>query len=744
MPIDKSIEYKFNIIKELGEGGNANVYLVRPKDADAEEEFALKELYNKTREKKCRFIEEIKIIEKNFKIIDGIMPIIESSTDKFWYTMPVAVSIIEHIEKSRETIVDIIRGIIQLAQTLSELHAKQVSHRDIKPDNIYFYNGRYCLGDFGLVDHPDNPHEFTRSDRGLGAIFTIAPEMKRDPRNADGTKADVFSLAKTTWMLLAGDGKGFDGVYNFLDKTHALRFMKRFSGVHIAELEDLLAKSTDNSPTLRPNIDSFKQQLETWLDVYSDFNKSQESDWQFLNRYLFGDHPQESAVWSDKDTIIDILNNVGTLPAYNHMFFSTGGGLDFKCAEPANEDGCIYIYETGECCFLLKPKRLCFEAIGENYTWNYFCLELDKLSPVLVDSSRSDEFLVEDTPAHYVSAEYVQYGVYDYDSGEPLPDGYKTVRRFLSGKMLIVLKSGPYNCINATYDGRHGLCTNMEFREYIEGLAEKYDRLISKGYSEYTILNSREFSQNPFDKTENNVMDEIGNLSSEYRNSICSKKDCYLNWCFKDVFVEHSAAKNIAFYFQLQENGRSSFLFDPDKRLYLCTDGRIKKLGDSNLEEIYYVYNRMDARLFNNVCSDYIAQKCIEIGCPASNIIRYYFSIRFRRLGKPTYLFSKSDIEELMRNADDRETNILVVDENGHAKIIQDIGDRFLYPVRNEAWQAGNNYVGKYSRLSTLDDVYTSCLEGWLLYLGTGQEQYIDIYAEAREEELIKAIEAYY
>ena len=50
------------------------------------------------------------------------------------------------------------------------------------------------------MDFPDND-DFTKSDRGLGAIFTIAPEMKRNPKPADASKADVFSLAKTLWML---------------------------------------------------------------------------------------------------------------------------------------------------------------------------------------------------------------------------------------------------------------------------------------------------------------------------------------------------------------------------------------------------------------------------------------------------------------------------------------------------------------------------------------------------------------
>lgn len=31
------------------------------------------------------------------------------------------------------------------------------------------------------------------------------------------SKADVFSLAKTLWMFLSDDEKGFDGAYDYLD-----------------------------------------------------------------------------------------------------------------------------------------------------------------------------------------------------------------------------------------------------------------------------------------------------------------------------------------------------------------------------------------------------------------------------------------------------------------------------------------------------------------------------------------------
>lgn len=739
----KSWNNRFDVINELGKGGNAIVYHVREKSTG--EEFALKELYNGGKEKQGRFIDEINILVQNCRIVVGIIPIIESSIEEYWYTMPIAQPILQHIKSSDASSEDIIRGLIQLSETLSILHAKQIYHRDIKPSNIYFYNGRYCLGDFGLVDFPDNPNDFTKSDKGLGAIFTIAPEMKRDPKNSDGKKADVFSLAKTLWMLLSGDERGFDGVYDFLDKSHSLRFIEKYREIHTVELDELLMNATNNNPTLRHDIDSFKQQLELWLDILGDFEYSQASDWNFLNKYLFGDTPPESTVWRDTRKIINVLNIIGTLPAYNHMLFSDEGGLDFKNAELANENGCIYIYDSLGYCFLLKPKCLYFEGFNENYSWNYFLLELDELSPVFNSNSLNYELLVEDFPANYVSAQYAQYGVYDYERGDTFPSGYKVVHRYLNGKFLIVLGNGPYNKISATYDGRHGLCSNSEFRSYIEYLIKISNTLKSIGYDEDRIFNSQQFSENPFDRAEDNDLDRIKKQLNEYKNPVQYITDNFGRWCFKEMLPNNFRTGNIAFYITFEKGHISHRSLLTDENLYLCIDGKIKKLKDKNLHEVYYVYNRDEAIKLKNRCMEFVNQNCIENHFDEPRVYEQFFSIKLKRVGKPTHLFSRSEIEKSMRNADDRKHNMLVIDEDGYAKVIEDMDYRFLYPVRHESWNAGNMYVGKYSRLDTLEDDYISSLQGWLIYLKSGRTVYMDyIHENANEEELLNEIKKYY
>lgn len=760
MAKQKSWNNYYEIVDELGEGGNAKVYRVKCKEDN--EEYALKDLVVGGKEKHSRFVNEINTIKDNYQIIEGIIPIYRFSVDEYWYTMPIAISAVDYILENKLDIEEIVKGIISLSETLEKLHEKDICHRDIKPSNIYYYNNRFAFGDFGLVDFPNNTDDFTKSDKGLGAIFTIAPEMKRNPKKADSKKADAFSLAKTMWMFLTNNEKGFDGVYNYLDPSHSLRYLEQYKNTHLVEIDELLKDATDNNPDVRPTIEEFKERLINWIDVYSDIDKSQASDWNFLNKQLFGLIPPESSAWRNINKIVKILNIIGKTPAYNHMLFHDKGGLDFSFAEIADEENCIKLYDTLGFCYIVRPKILYFEGFNENYRWNYFLLEFDKLSPILsAEDDCDNEHLVEDYPAHYVSAQYAQYGVYDYEPAIPLPEGFKTVYRYIRGKFLIVLKNGPYNGINGTYDGRHGDCSASEFRNYIEYLLNLYSKLYQyiKSNDEFKglpdekiedrILNSGEFNKNPFKKDLFKEYD-VSNRKKKYSERKKSKdyiKQNFMNWDFCDMLqicpLTNSATIKFVFEFLPSGNEISLGLFE-EMNYYICTDGHIKKMNPYSDEKCFCLYDRKAAIDLEYNLEKRVSEILKQNGF-AELEYETYFSVRAIRCGKPIHLFTKQEIEEAMRNADDRLDNQLVIDENGYAKVIERDEGSYLYPVRHELWCSGNMYVGKYSSLSTLEDDYISSLQGWLLYLKAGRPQYMEYVHDNRNEiDLIQEIMTYY
>lgn len=657
--MEKSKKWR-NLYQEigvLGTGGNAKVYHVKCKDDN--KEYALKDLYRNRRGKeKCnRFVNEINIINDNWKKIEGIIPICKFDKEEHWYTMPIAKPAINYVIENKLDIKDIIQGIIQLCQTLEQLHKKDIYHRDIKPSNIYYYNNRFCFGDFGLVDFPDNVGNFTKSNKGLGAVFTIAPEMKRNPKKVNGEKADVFSLAKTTWMLLMQNEKGFDGVYNYLDYTHSLRYSDKYNDTHIVEIEELLKDSTDNNPDIRPTIKEFKKRLINWIDIFSDVYKSHASDWNFLSKQLFTFNAPDSASWSNIDKIVEVLNIVGKTPAYNHLLFHDKGGIDFFYAKKADEDNCIKIYDSLMSCYIVKPKRLYFEGFNEDCRWNYFLLELGELFPIFDNENCLDyEYLVEDYPAHYVSAQYAQYGVYDYEKGDPLPKDFEIVNRYTRGKLLIVMKIGPYNAIDGTYDGRHGDCSAIEFKDYIDKIISKYNEIYNyvkqnDKFNKYTekeienkILKLDVFSKNPFKNVCNDTLHEVNTINSIKNKEKIKQfiKENYNIIDFKsvmDLSKKNSQSKiKYSFIFKIVNQ---HFSLENLKEInnYLCTDGYIKRINSVLEKECYYVYDRKDAI---NI-KDRLEKKMLEFlqQNNLQGLDKEVFSIELTRNGKPSHLFTK-------------------------------------------------------------------------------------------------------
>lgn len=747
----KTWKNRYEEITELGEGGNAKVYKVKEKITG--NNYALKFLTNSSSEKKKRFINEIRVMKNICNDIEGVLPIINYSDEDFWYIMPIATPAIQYIKEKKLGIQNIVQDIMELCVTIEKIHEQDVTHRDIKPSNIYYYKGRMYLGDFGLVGIYSDEDDITKSDRALGAIFTIAPEMKRNPKVADGKKADVFSLAKTLWMFLTEDEKGFDGQYNNADSLCALKNYDKYKTVHLVELEELLKEATDSSPDKRPSISEFKRKLENWKTIFNDFDKSQASDWRSLNIQIANSGLIESASWRTTPKIIRVLNMMAESNAYNHMLLSSFGGTDFSYAKNSNEEGCIELYDSNNWCYIVKPKKLSFESF-EKYRWNYYLLECEKLSPILEDNNDLEyEVLVEDYPGNYVSARYSNYGVYDYDTGTPYPDGYRTVFRYIKGKFLFVMASSPYNRIMSTYDGRHGEYDSEKFQEYISEMIEKYSLIYNQWrqypqtsqYSEedleIKILNSDIFRRklSSFVEPDIDNINEINNMekTEEFVRSH------FENWNFIDMISnitrKESPRAKFAFKFNVSN---LRYLFDNTLDYYMCKDGKIRNIDPFMDDRCFFIYDR-----------DFACQKQNDLNARITEILREnkllskdntansFFSVHFFKHGNPIHIFTKQEIKEKMENADDRENNQLVIDENGFVQISKHITYSKLFPVRLEMWEAGNCYVGKYSKLLTLDENYLLALQGFLDYLRTGKKQFSDCLSDNfRESEMIEEI----
>lgn len=727
----EDIESKYNIVKEIGEGGNARVY--EAQNVVTNQNVALKRLDHFDAEKESRFLNEIQVMTGNASSVPGVMPVYDYSKEHFWYSMPVAVPVMNEfniVEKWPP--VEIVKLFIALAETLEKLHSMSVCHRDIKPANIYLMNSRLCFGDFGLVDFPD-ADTLTHSDRALGSTFTIAPEMKRNPKNADGKAADVYSMAKTLWMFLTRDEKGFDGQYNEKDRQHRLNEYKHLHNVHLLEIEELLAQSTVTDPALRPTIKEFKEALEDWLIIFADEDLCQERDWLHLTSQLFDGRIPESVSYKKRIDIVDILNKISMSPAFNHMFIPSRGGLDLNRAELSAEKDCICMYANG-CWFIVKPKALHFESFPD-VKWNYFLLETFEQTPVLSNStSEWEEDVVEDTSGHYVDGTDSCYGVYNYDSGEPLPAGWRFVSRTLKGSFLFVMKSGYYNMIQATYDARHTQCSTDEFRNLIEVYQQALIVGRESGWSDEKILSTNVFSVNPYGHFE----------LPEFEKRLPSPKDFinnnYQSWHFS---IPNVSLKTGAFeyYFVFEKDTGWRILFG-EKILLIDANGKVIEKTKGDFQNVLTVKDRDQAFEIADSINNQIAQYCCGYDMGLTNLI----TIKWRRIRKPSHLFTRDELLKLYKEADDRRGNKLVIDEEGYAQMLPVDTVGKMYAVCHETFCARRNYVGKYSPLLTFEYDYMESLNAWLYHLERGVYVYCDssLYPNEDEKTLIEKIQSFY
>jgi serine/threonine-protein kinase len=475
--------------ENLGQGGNGTVWLA---ENSKKEEAAIKLLWKIESKAYARFIDEVKIIKENKDIV-GILPILDSylpekSLGKTpWYVMPIAQPIEKHLEGKHFE--DIAFAIAEVAKTLFELHRRGISHRDIKPENLLVKDDKFYLGDFGLVDYPDKV-EVTSTGEVIGAKWTMAPEMRREGDKADGKPADIYSLAKTLWILITKTKMGFDGQYDpyginglarlkLTEKDERANYVDdRYRPIlFLKPIDDLLRSCTSDTPSERPDIKYFFETLTWWVSAHKDLETRNPIEWKDLQKQLFPSTMPQRVIWEDIDDIVYILNAIGSVTALNHMFYPSGGGMDLEGARLGSEDDTIELVIDVNYIDLIKPKRLIFENFGSDTLWNYFRIETEELSPTGIGGVyRDSEELVEIEPMHYINRSHWDNNDY---GGEKLPPSSRLVTRILKGDFVLFAKKSFYNHATSTYDGRHNQLTTDEFRKYIETKVEVSDELLA-------------------------------------------------------------------------------------------------------------------------------------------------------------------------------------------------------------------------------------------------------------------------
>ena len=197
---------RYQIIRTIGEGGMANVYLAH--DTILNREVAVKVLRGDLADDE-KFVRRFQreAISASSLIHPNIVEMYDVGEDNGNYYI-----VMEYIngrtlkslikKRGALTLPEVIDIMLQLTSAIACAHDSYIIHRDIKPQNVLILeDGRVKITDFGIATAL-NSNELTQTNSVMGSVHYLPPEQA----NGSGAtiKSDIYSLGILMFELLTG------------------------------------------------------------------------------------------------------------------------------------------------------------------------------------------------------------------------------------------------------------------------------------------------------------------------------------------------------------------------------------------------------------------------------------------------------------------------------------------------------------------------------------------------------------
>ena len=263
----QKINERYEIVKSIGEGGMANVYLAQ--DTILERKVAVKVLRGdlSTDDKFIRrFQREAQSVSNlSHQNIVEVYDVGEEDGNHYIVMEYIEGKTLKQLLKKRETLTltEVIDIMTQLTDGIAHAHESYIIHRDIKPQNIMIEdNGLIKITDFGIAQAL-NATQLTQTNSVMGSVHYLPPEQASGKGST--IKSDIYSMGILMYELLTGNVpfKGDNAVEIALkhmkDKIPSIR--KQNPAIP-QSIENILLKAAAKNP---------RNRYESARDMHEDF-----------------------------------------------------------------------------------------------------------------------------------------------------------------------------------------------------------------------------------------------------------------------------------------------------------------------------------------------------------------------------------------------------------------------------------------------------------------------------------------